>query len=68
MGGSKKDYLAAKKCAKHAVYNAKKVAQETRFIEMNTKRTAIKSSNQLKRWKPKNTDVIPKNTDVIGNK
>ena len=49
MGGSKKDYLAAKKCAKYAVYNAKKVAQETRFIEINTKRTAIKSSNQLKR-------------------
>ena len=29
MGGSKEDYLAAKKSAKHAVYNAKKVAQET---------------------------------------
>ena len=29
MGGSKEDFPAAKKCAKRAVYNAKKVAQET---------------------------------------
>ena len=36
MGGSKEDYLAAKKCAKCAVYNVKKIAQETRFTEINT--------------------------------
>ena len=34
MGGSKEDYLAAKKGAKRAVYKAKKVAQKTRFIKI----------------------------------
>ena len=31
MGGSKEDYLAAKKRAKREVYSAEKVVEETRF-------------------------------------
>ena len=42
MGGSKEDYLAAKKYAKRAVYNAKKIAQETRFTEINTEKDCNK--------------------------
>ena len=38
MDGSKEDYLATKKCAKPAVYIAKKVAQETRFTKINTEK------------------------------
>ena len=38
MGGSKEDYLAAKKRAKREVYSAEKVAQETRFTEINTEK------------------------------
>ena len=58
MGGSKEDYLAAKKCAKRAVYNAKKVAQETRFTEINTEKDCIKIFKLLKKMKVENTDVI----------
>ena len=35
MDGSKENCLAAKKCAKRAVYNTKMVAQEIRFAKMN---------------------------------
>ena len=45
MSGSKEDYLVAKKCAKHSVYHAKKIAQETPFTEITLKRTTMKSSN-----------------------
>ena len=57
LGGSKEDHLAAKKCAKHAVYSAKKVAQETRFTEINTEKDCNKIFKLAKRMNVKNTDV-----------
>ena len=58
MGGSKANYLAAKKCAKHVVYNANKVAQETRFTEINTEKDCNKTFKLAKKMKVDNTDVI----------
>ena len=57
MGGSKEDYLAAKKCAKRAAYNAKKFAQETRFTEINTEKDCNKIFKLAKKMKVENTDV-----------
>ena len=57
MNGSKEDYLTAKKCAKRAVYNAKNVAQETRFTEINTERDCNKILKLAKKMKVENTDV-----------
>ena len=45
MVGSKEDYLAAKKCAKRAVYNAKEVAKEIRFTEINNEKDCIKDKD-----------------------
>ena len=52
MGGSKEDYLAAKKSAKHAVYNAKKVAQ------INTVKECNKIFKLAKKMKVENNGVI----------
>ena len=57
MGGSKEDYLAAKKSAKRAAYNAKKVAQETRVTEINTEKDCNKIFKLAKNMKVENTDV-----------
>ena len=57
MGGSKRDYLFSKKCDKRAVYSAKKVAQETRFIEINTENDCNKILKLAKKMKVENTDV-----------
>ena len=50
LGGSK-DYLVAKKCAKCAVYNTKKVAQEIRFTEINTEKDYNKIFKLAKKMK-----------------
>ena len=60
MGGSKKDYLVVKKCVKWAVHNAKKVAQETRFSEINTKKDCNRIFKLAKKRKV--------NNNVIGDK
>ena len=58
IGGSKKDYLAAKKFAKGVIYNVKKVAQETQFTEMNTEKDYNKIFKLAKKMKVYDTDVI----------
>ena len=57
MRGSKEDYLAAKKCAKSAVYNAKKVAQETQFTAISTEKDCNKIFKLAKKMKVENTDI-----------
>ena len=58
MGGSKANYLAAKKCTKHVVCNVNKVAQGTQFTEINTEKDCNKIFKLAKRMKVDNTDVI----------
>ena len=58
QGGSKVDYLAVKKIAKKAVYNAKKEAQEARFTEINSERDCNKIFKLAKKMKSENSDVI----------
>ena len=55
IGASKEDYLAAKKCAKHAIYNAKYAAQETWFSEINTEMDCNKIFKLAKKMKVENT-------------
>ena len=47
-----------KKSDKQAVYNAIKVAQETKFTEINTEKVCNKILKLAKKMKVKNTDVI----------
>ena len=74
MGGSKEDYLLAKKCDKRALYNAKKVTQETRFTQINTEKDWNKIFKLAKKMKVENTyftgDKCVKNKDnfVLGDK
>ena len=75
MRGSKEDYLTSKKCPKHAVYNAKNVAQETRFTEINSGKDYNKIFKLAKQMKVENTDVTgdkcvkdKDNNLVLGNK
>ena len=58
MGGSKEDYLVDKKCAKRAVYNAKKIVQEIWFTEINTDKDWNKFFKLAKKMKVDNNDVI----------
>ena len=57
-GGSKENYQAAKKIAKRAVYNAKKVAQESRFSEINSEKDCNKIFKLAKKMKVENADII----------
>ena len=54
----KQEVLTAKKCTKRVVYSAKKVGQEPQFTEVNTENDCNKSSNQFKKKKVQNSDVI----------
>ena len=58
MGGSEEDYLAARRCAKRTVYNAKKVAQETGFTEIHSEKDYNKIFKLAKKMKVENTEVI----------
>ena len=60
MGGFKEDYLAPKKYAKRARYNAKKVAQETRFSEINTE----KDCNKIFKFAKKSVTLMLLATNV----
>ena len=58
QGGSKEEYQAAKKIAKREVYNAKKLAQETRFSDINSDKDCNKIFKMAKKMKVENGDVI----------
>ena len=72
IGGSKEDYLLAKKCAKRAVYNAKKLkALKTQFTKINTEKDCNKIFKLAKKVrvdkyaKDKDNNLVPEDKEKV---